>query len=712
MLGTGLAGAAATAGAQAATTGLEASNPFYAPSTLPYGAPPFDRIKDADYRPAIEAGMVEQRAEIDTIANSAEPPTFANTLVALERTGRLLNRVALVFGAVAQANTNDTLQMVQQAEAAKLAAQADYIYLNRKLFARVQAVYDARATLRLDPESERLLEWDYLQFVKAGAKLNDADMARLKKLNEEESVLSTAFGTKLLAATKAAAYTATDPTKLAGLTPAQVQGAADGAKARKAPGYLLPLQNTTQQPDLAQMSDRPAREALFNDSWTRAERGGDNDTRGTVSRLAQVRAQKAALLGFPNYASWAMQDQMAKNPETALKFMDALVPASTAKARGEAEAIQKLIDAQAAGSGQHGGFQLEPWDWNFYSEQVRKARYDLNMAELKPYFEIDKVLRDGLFYAANQLYGVTFKERHDLPVYQPDVRTFECFDHDGKPLALIYFDYWQRDNKNGGAWMSNFVTQSTLLGQLPVIYNVGDFAKPAPGQPALISFEDVVTMFHEFGHGLNGIFANTIYPSLSGANTARDFVEFPSQFNEHWATDPKVFHHYAVNYKTGQPMPQELYDKLKRAATFNMGYHSTESLAAQELDMQWHLLPGDAPLQDVDAFEKAALEKTGTAMRTVPPRYRSSYFLHIWGNGYAAGYYAYAWAEMLDDDAFQYFEDHGGLTRENGDRFRRMILSRGNTEDLEALYEKWRGAKPGVGPLLKNRGLEANTGAK
>ena len=710
MLGTGLA---ATVGAFGQTTaGLQASNPFSAPSTLPYGAPPFGRIKDTDYQPAIEAGMAAQRAEIDAIANSAEPPTFANTLVALERTGRLLNRVTLVFGAVAQANTNDTLQKVQQAEAAKLAAQADYIYLNRKLFARVQAVYDARATLRLDPESERLLEWDYLQFVKAGAKLNDADMARLKKLNEEESVLSTAFGNKLLAATKAAAYTATDQAKLAGLTPAQVQGAADGAKARNAPGYLLPLQNTTQQPDLAQMTDRSAREALFNDSWTRAERGGDNDTRATVSRLAQVRAQKAALLGFPNYASWAMQDQMAKNPQTALKFMDALVPASTAKTRGEAADIQKLIDSQAAGTGQRGGFQLEPWDWNFYSEQVRKARYDLNMTELKPYFEIDKVLRDGLFYAANQLYGVTFKERHDVPVYQPDVRTFECFDHDGKPLALIYFDYWKRDNKNGGAWMSNFVTQSTLLGQLPVIYNVGNFAKPAPGQPALINFEDVTTMFHEFGHGLNGIFANTIYPSLSGANTARDFVEFPSQFNEHWATDPKVFHHYAVNYKTGQPMSQELYDKLKRAATFNMGYHSTESLAAQELDMQWHLLPGDAPLQDVDAFEKAALEKTGVAMRTVPPRYRSSYFLHIWGNGYAAGYYAYAWAEMLDDDAFQYFEDHGGLMRENGDRFRRMILSRGNTEDLETLYEKWRGAKPGVGPLLKNRGLEANTGAK
>ena len=715
MLGAGLiiSGAGVTAAAgQAAMTGLPASNPFYAASSLPYGAPPFDRIKDADYQPAIEAGMAAQRAEIDAIANNAEAPTFENTLVALERSGQLLTRVTLVFGAVAQANTNPVLEKVQEAEAPKLAAQNDYIYLNQKLFARVQAVYDKRATLGLDPESQRLLDWDYLQFVKAGAKLNDADKAKLKKLNEEESVLSTAFGTKLLAATKAAAYSTTDKAKLAGLTAAQVQSAADAAKERKVPGYVVPLQNTTQQPDLAEMSDRGTREALFNDGWTRAERGGENDTRATISRLAQVRAQKAALLGFPNYASWALQDQMAKTPKTALDFMNALVPASTAKARGEAADIQKLIDSQSTGSGQKGGFQLEPWDWNFYSEQVRKARYDLNMAELKPYFEINKVLQDGLFYAANQLYGVTFQERHDLPVYQPDVRTFECFDHDGKPLALVYFDYWKRDNKDGGAWMSNFVNQSTLLKQLPVIYNVGNFAKPAPGQPALISFEDVTTMFHEFGHGLNGIFANTIYPSLSGANTARDFVEFPSQFNEHWATDPKVFHHYAVNHKTGQPMPQELYDKLKRAATFNMGYHSTEALAAQELDMQWHLLPGDAPLQDVDAFEKAALEKTGTAMRTVPPRYRSSYFLHIWGNGYAAGYYAYAWAEMLDDDAFQYFEDHGGLTRENGDRFRRMVLSRGNTEDLETMYEKWLGAKPNVGPLLKNRGLAADSAAK
>ena len=681
------------------------SNPFYVASTLPLGAPPFDRIKDSDFQPAMDAGMAQQRKEIDAIANNAAAPTFENTIVAMERSGQLLSRVMQVFGGVSQANTNPTLERIQEDEAAPLAAQSDYQNLNPKLFARVQALYDKRASLGLDPESMRLLEWDYLQFVKAGAKLNEADKAKLKKLNEEESVLSTAFNNKLLAATKAAAYTAPDKGKLAGLTAEQVDAAAQAAKDRGVPGYVLPLQNTTQQPSLAEMTDRGARQALFEDSISRAERNGPNDTRSTVARLAQVRAQKAQLLGFPNYATWALQDQMAKTPQAALKFMDDLVPASTAKARGEAKDIQALISSQG------GGFQLEPWDWNFYSEQVRKARYDLDSAALKPYFELNRVLQDGVFYAANQLYGVTFKERHDIPVYQPDVRTFECDDADGKPLALIYFDYWKRDNKNGGAWMSNFVSQSKLLGTLPVIYNVGNFQKPAAGQPALISFDDVTTMFHEFGHGLNGIFADTIYPSLSGANTARDFVEFPSQFNEHWATNPQVFHHYALNYKTGEPMPEELFAKLKKSATFNKGYASTEALAAQELDMQWHLLPGDAPLQDVDQFEKAALERTHVAMKEVPPRYRSSYFLHIWGNGYAAGYYAYAWSEMLDDDAYQWFEDHGGLTRANGDRFRQMVLSRGNTEDLETMYERWLGAKPNVAPLLKQRGLTADSAA-
>ncbi len=680
------------------------SNPFYAASPLPFQAPPFDRIKDSDYQPAIEAGMAQQRTEIDAIANDVAAPTFENTLVAMERSGQTMQRVMQVFGSVAQANTNPTLQKVEEDEAPKLAAQNDYLYLNAKLFARVEAVYAKRASLGLDAESMRLLEWNYLQFVKAGAKLSEADKTQLKRLNEEESVLSTAFNNKLLAAAKAAAYETADAAKLNGLTPAQVEAARSAAKARGKEGYVLPLQNTTQQPMLAEMSDREARRALFEASLSRAERGGDSDTRATIARIAQVRAQKAKLLGFPNFASWQLQDQMAKTPQAAQQFLDALVPSSTAKARREAADIQALIDKQ------NGGFRMEPYDWNFYAEQVRKAKYDLNMQEVKPYFELNRVLQDGVFYAANQLYGLTFQERHDLPVYQADVRVFEVFDHDGTSLALMYFDYFKRDNKNGGAWMNNFVGQSTLLGTKPVIYNVGNFEKPAPGQPALISFDDVTTMFHEFGHALHGMFANTKYPSLSGTSTARDFVEFPSQFNEHWATEPKVFAHYARHYKTGAPMPEALFTKLKQSRTFNKGYGSVEALAAQELDLQWHLLPADAPLQDVDAFEKAALQKTGTAMQEVPPRYRSSYFLHIWGNGYAAGYYAYAWTEMLDDDAYQWFVDHGGLTRANGDRFRSMVLSRGNTEDLETMYERWLGAKPNVGPMLRERGL--TSGAK
>jgi peptidyl-dipeptidase Dcp len=418
-----------------------------------------------------------------------------------------------------------------------------------------------------------------------------------------------------------------------------------------------------------------------------------------MTRLAQLRAQKAKLLGYPNYAAWKLADQMAKTPQATLKFMNALVPAATAKANGEAKEIQALIDAQ------HGGFRLEPWDWNFYSEQVRKAKYDLDESQVRPYFELNNVLHNGVFYAAHELYGLTFKRRTDIPVYNPDVEVYEVFDSNGKPLALWYCDYFKRDNKNGGAWMDEFVGQSKLLGTLPVIYNVANFSKPAPGEPALISFSDVTTMFHEFGHALHGIFADTEYPSLSGTNVPRDFVEFPSQFNEHWASYPAVFDHYARNYKTGAPMPAALAAKLRKAATFNQGYMLTELLAAAELDMQWHTLPANAPLQNLDTFEVAALEKTHLWLKAVPPRYRSSYFMHIWGNGYAAGYYAYLWCEMLDDDAFQWFLDHGGMTRANGDRFRQMVLANGNTENLAKMYAAWLGAEPSIEPMLRDRGL-------
>jgi peptidyl-dipeptidase Dcp len=415
--------------------------------------------------------------------------------------------------------------------------------------------------------------------------------------------------------------------------------------------------------------------------------------------MAQLRAEKAKLLGFPTYATWKLENQMAKTPEAALKFMNDLVPPATANALQEGNDIQAVIDAQKS------GFQLQPWDWNFYADQVRKARYDLDEAQIRPYFELSNVLQNGVFYAANQLYGLTFKERKDIPVYHPDVRVFEVFEADGKPLALWYCDYFKRDNKNGGAWMSEFVPQSHLLGTLPVVYNVANLPQPVEGQPALITFTDVVTMFHEFGHALHGMFADARYPSLSGTSVARDFVEFPSQFNEHWASYPAVFKNYAKHYKTGEPMPVELAAKIQKAQTFNQGYALTELLGAAQLDMQWHTLPASAPLQNPDVFEKEALEKTHLALNAVPPRYRSTYFSHIWANGYAAGYYAYLWSEMLDDAAYQWFDDHGGMTRANGDRFRQMVLSRGNTEDLAEMYKAWLGAEPSVHPMLKYRGL-------
>jgi peptidyl-dipeptidase Dcp len=624
----------------------------------------------------------------------------------MEKSGRLIDRVMEVFNGVTQANTNPALQKVQETEAPKLAALQDAVFLNPKLFQRVSKVYEQRHSLHLDAESLRLVEHDYQQFVLAGAKLSDPDKATLKKLNEEEANLTVAFISKLLAATKNAAYVTGDKSALAGLSDAELAAAADAAKERNVKGWSLPLQNTTQQPDLQSLTNRDTRHAIFQNSWERAERGGDNDTRATIARLAQLRAQKAKLLGFPNFAAWTLMDQMARNPEAALKFMDALVPAATAKANGEAKDIQALIDAQ------NGGFTLEPWDWNFYAEQVRKAKYDLDEAQTKPYFELNNVLHNGVFYAAQMLYGITFKQRTDIPVYNADMQVYEVIDADGKPLALWYCDYFKRDNKNGGAWMDTFVGQSKLLGTLPVIYNVANFAKPVAGEPALISFSDVTTMFHEFGHGLHGMFANTQYPSLSGTAVPRDYVEFPSQFNEHWASYPAVFEHYAKHYKTGEPMPAELAAKIKKAETFNQGYLLTELLAAAELDMQWHTLAPDAPLQNPDAFEAAALSNTHLALSAVPPRYRSSYFMHIWGNGYAAGYYAYLWCEMLDDDAYQWFEDNGGLTRANGDRFRQMILSRGNTEDLAKAYAAWLGREPDIGPMLKARGLQPAAPAK
>ncbi|WP_288459105.1 M3 family metallopeptidase [uncultured Sphingomonas sp.] len=682
---------------------LPANNPFAKPSTLPFQAPPFDRIKDTDYLPAIKAGMSEQRAEIARIAADRAAPTFDNTIAALERSGRLLERANNAFDGVNGANTNDVLQKTEEELAPLMAAHSDAINLDAKLFARVKALYDRRATLGLTPEQAMVLTETYQDMVRAGVQLSAADQQTLRTINGQLSTLETSFKQRLLAAAKAGALVVDDKAKLAGLSDAEIAAAAADAAARGLPGkYVLSLQNTTQQPLLATLTDRATREALFNASWTRAEKGDANDTRQTIAQIAQLRAQKAKLLGFASWADYKLADQMAKNPATALSFIRQIAAPVAVEQKREAGELQAQIKAEG------GNFDLKPWDWDFYSEKLRKAKYDLNQDELKPYFEIDKVLNDGVFYAANQLYGLSFKKRTDLPVWHPDVSVYEVFEENGQPLGLMYFDYWKRDNKNGGAWMSNFVNQSKLLGTKPVIYNVGNFTKPAAGQPALITFDDVTTMFHEFGHALHGLFANQVYPSVSGTNTARDFVEFPSQFNEHWALDPKVLAHYAVDYRTGKPIPAALVDKIKRAGTFNSGYGFGEALAASQLDMSWHSLPADAPRQDADAFEAKALAASGLDTTDVPPRYRSSYFLHIWGNGYSAGYYAYQWTKMLDENAYSWFEKNGGLTRANGQRFRDMILSKGHTEDYATMFRAFYGKDPEVTPLLNGLGLDAN----
>jgi peptidyl-dipeptidase Dcp len=706
-----LAGCAQTA-QQAATTpsasvsNLPASNPFAAPSTLPFQAPDFSKIHDADYEPAIIAGMGQQRAEVDAIANDPAAPTFDNTIVPMERSGALLTRALKPFFAITSANTDDALQKVQAEVAPRLAEHSDAIYLNDKLFQRVKSIYDRRESLGFTTEQKSLVELYNRNFVRAGANLSEADKTKLRALNKEESTLTTDFQNHLLAATKAGALVVDNVKDLDGMSEGAIAAAADNAKQRGLAGkWVIALQNTTQQPAQTSLNNRATREKLFIASTTRAEHGDSNDTRGIVKRLAQLRGEKAKLLGFPTYAAYALDNQMAKTPQNAEKLLTDLVPASIAKAKYEASQQQALIDKQG------GGFKLAPWDWQYYSEQVRKAQYALDESETKQYLELDRVLKDGVFFAANKLYGLTFKERKDIPVYQPDVRVFEVFDADGKSLALFYADYFKRDNKGGGAWMDSFVDQNGLTGTKPVVFNVANFTKPAAGQPALLSFDDVTTMFHEFGHALHGMMSNTKYPSVSGTNTPRDFVEFPSQFNEHWALEPTVFANYAKHYKTGAVMPQELVDKIRKARTFNQGFATTEYLAASLLDLAWHTIPPGSPQQDVDSFEDAALKRYNVAMYEVPPRYRTTYFAHIWSSGYAASYYAYLWSEVIDDDAYAWFVENGGMTRANGQKFRDMVLSRGSTQDVADLYRAFRGRDPDVKYLIENRGLnEVNPG--
>jgi peptidyl-dipeptidase Dcp len=679
---------------------FSSENPFASPSTLLYQAPPFDRIHDADYGPAIEEGMRLQIAEIEKVASDVSPATFENTIVAMERSGSLLTRAAKVFFAMIQANTNDALQKVQGEEAPKLAAHSDAIHLNDKLFQRIKTVYGQRDALKLTAVQKILLERYYKDFVRAGALLSEGDKTKLRALNQEEATLVTNFQNRLLAATKAGAIVVDDKKQLDGLSDAEISATAEAAHQRGLDGkWVLALQNTTQQPAQASLRNRAVRERLFKASTMRTEQADSNDTREIIKRLDELRAERARLLGFPTYADFVLDDQMAKTSAAAIKLLTDLVPAATAKARSEVAKMQALIDKEK------GGFKLEPWDWQYYSEQVRKAEYALDDAQIKPYFEMNRVLEDGVFFAANQLYGLTFKERKDIPVYQPDVRVFEVFDADGTSIALWYCDYFKRDNKSGGAWEDTFVDGTGLLQTKPVVFNVTNFSKPSAGKPALLTYDDVTTMFHEFGHALHAMLTHVEYPRIAGTSVPTDFVEFPSQFNEHWAVYPTVLAHYAKHYQTGEPMPQALVEKIRKARTFNQGFSTTEYLGAALLDMAWNTVAAGSVPTDVDAYEAEALKRFYVNIPEVPPRYRSTYFAHVWLGGYAAGYYAYMWSEVLDDDAYGWFTEHGGLTRENGQRFRDMILSRGGTEDAGTMYRAFRGRDPDVKALLEERGL-------
>ncbi|MGC6112660.1 peptidyl-dipeptidase Dcp [Klebsiella aerogenes] len=676
------------------------NNPFLHVSLLPYQAPHFDLIEDSHYRPAFDEGVRRQREEIAAIINNPAPADFDNTLVALEQSGQLLGRVTRVFFAMAGANTNPLIQQLDEQFSAELAELGNDIWLNDALYQRVKQVWQQRNALSLDPESRRLLEVSWQRFQLAGAALAQEQKTALKALNTEEALLQSQFQQRLLAAVKSGGLVVDYLHQLDGLAADEIAAAADAARDKGLHDrWLLALTNTTQQPALQALADRQTRHNLFAAGWTRNQKGDANDTRELVLRLAEIRARKAELLGVADYASWSMADQMAKTPSEALAFMRRIAPAARRRAEQELADIQQVIDEEG------GDFQAAAWDWLYYGEQVRRAKFAIDEAQLKPYFALDRVLEDGVFWTASQLFGIRFVERFDIPLYHPDVRVWEIFDANGEGMALFYGDYFSRDSKSGGAWMDVFVEQSTLRAQHPVIYNVCNYLKPKAGGCALLSWDDVITLFHEFGHALHGLFANQRYASLSGTNTPRDFVEFPSQIYEHWAREPQVFAHYAKHYQTGEAMPDDLRDSMFRASTFNKGYDMSELLAAALLDMHWHSVTPQGLPQDVDAFEQQSLREEQMDLAAVPPRYRSSYFSHIFGGGYAAGYYAYLWTQMLADDGYQWFVEQGGLTRENGQRFREAILSRGNSCDLEALYRDWRGHDPLIEPMLKNRGL-------
>ena len=693
--------AAVTDTSASAPADVSASNPFFTPSTLPLLAPDFRLIRDEHYLPALTEGMTQQLAEIDVIVNNPEPANLVNTFEAMERSGALLTRAGQVFGNLAGTDTNETIRSIQSQISPKMAAHADAILLNPKLFARVKAVYDARATLDLDPEALRLVEQTHLRFVRAGAELSDEAKTKIRALNEEQASLMTAFQQALLKQTERAAVVVETQAELDGLDAAAIAAAAEAAKAAGHDGkWLLRITNTTRQPVLSSLKNRELRQRVWEASAQRGFQDGEGDTRPMVLRLSQLRAERAALLGKPNHAAYQLENQMAGTPDAVLKMLTDLTPTVVQNAKREAADIQTLIREQG------GDFEVQPWDWEFYAEQVRAARYDLDPEQVKPYFEVDRVLKDGVFFTLNRFYGVTFKERTDLPVYHPDVRVFDVIDADDSQIGLFYVDYFARPSKRGGAWMSTFVGQSELLNQKPVAINVMNIPKPVEGQPALMSFDEVTTMFHEVGHGVHGLFSKVRYPSLAGTAVPRDFVEFPSQFEEDWAKNPEVIANYARHHETGEPIPAELLQKILKASGFNQGYDTLEYVAAALVDLEWHTRSADTQITDVEAFENAALAKHGVDFAPVPPRYRSTFFSHVFPGGYSSGYYAYLWSEVLAADAFAHVMETGGLNGEVGESYRRSILSRGNTEDPMQMYVKWRGKQPDPDNLLYRRGLK------
>lgn len=701
------AAASATATAQEpmpATATATDQNPFLQPSPLPYGAPPFDRIRDEHYLPAFEAGMREHLAEVRAIATQKEPPTFANTLEALEKSGALLSRVSRVFFNLTESTTNPAMQKVQAEMAPKLAAHQDTIWLDKELFARIAAIHAQREELK-GPEQTRLAERYHKTFVRNGALLDEAAQKRLRAINEESSSLTTQFQEKLLAGTKALAVVFERRGELAGLDDGGKSAAAAAAKEAGWPEkFLVTLQLPTSQGILSQLQHRPSRQRIFEASMARCNKGDQYDTKDLVKRLASLRAERAKLLGYDNHAAYVLADQMAGTPAAVLTMLDSMAKTIVAKANAEAKELQAHFAAV-----EHGA-SLEPWDWAYVAEQVRRTRFDFDEGEVKQYFELESVLQNGLFFTCQKLYGIELRERKDLPVYHPDVRVFEVFEasggtSEGKAIGLFYADYFARPSKRGGAWMDNFVEQSTLLGQKPVVVNVMNLQKPAAGQPVLLNFDEVTTLFHEFGHAVHGLFSDCRFPLLAGTNVPRDFVEFPSQFHEDFVFDPAVLARCAKHWQTGAPMPQELVDKVLRARTFGQGFASLEYVAAALLDMAWHTVPFGTEVKDVEAFEREALQKAGVAHPLVPPRYRSTYFSHVWPGGYSAGYYAYLWSEALAADAFAGVMEKGGMNRQNGDRFRAAVLSRGLTREPMQMFAEFRGRPLDTKALLKRRGL-------